>query len=824
VKDNLVRMGEKEICSGLVAMARESHASSTLSDLINDMAKNFAYGKAKLSFVEFLAKAKQLHLSKDIVDNFVSKIKTDLDYGPKAEDMESGPVSTGTLEKQKQMVREDILGFLENPDSLTGAESLFEFLETEKVDYPRVDFYNLFDEEFNYETAPGVVKVGCTLRKILTEKVGEKFAPIAAEAYATKFRADPRGFVMGFMMSKIITYDKNKHQMGFNSSEFLKLAEYVDSLGYDIEKIDKESLYQWLYADSREMAKYARMHRIDQTRKGVRERISLNGGSLDKSEIDQDGNEVIFDENFDVSAFFEKYIQPELFRFKSKKNLHVTDNIITPDLFHQINSPEKLSQVIYSAKHISFFRDLVAESEQDPKGFLWRMRRLMAYGSSPQMKQKMDKLSNVKFLELISGWMDKAVQKYKRNLFDAMSYRIDAKVRLTEEFSYLKEILECRDIAKIIAWMVYPEQFKAKFPQYSHVPEKIIAHQAMVMFKEMLFISKRVVSPEYVLVYNKREMLERDRKKVLNLQDIKAFGVKYRLLREIVPNGDKPKFRVAFERKDVGKFIKKDHEQMVPEEVAERVMNDQEQDRVEIDGKVYEVFPIEMGKFKKVKITLSLNAQLKNRRSLHPEEVKALRKGSGAQEKYEMEVLIYNGDSHYIHVKDEIARLLSESRGKEVSDENRWLLVFANEQNEEMFKRFESQNNARKIISWEDSKNNTFISTKSKKSSRVGSSKDFKSNQSFKITKEYDFPDKQLVLGEDGKLTEKPMVTSAVLETQGQTLENLFIYNISDYSPSSHSTYRAKRAWSLMPYYFNPQVWGDGFQKVIDQGPMFNGD
>ena len=84
--------------------------------------------------------------------------------------------------------------------------------------------------------------------------------------------------------------------------------------------------------------------------------------------------------------------------------------------------------------------------------------------------------------------------------------------------------------------------------------------------------------------------------------------------------------------------------------------------------------------------------------------------------------------------------------------------------------------------------------------------------------------DKKKVLNHEGVMVERQIASKAILELQAQSLESLFIHNISHFAPASHFTYRAKRAWSLMPYYFNPQVWGDRYQHYIDQGPMFNGD
>ena len=64
-------LSEEEIDGGLIERALKSEASVSLTDLVNDLAKNFAYREAKLLLNEFLEKAKLLNLSNKIVYSFV---------------------------------------------------------------------------------------------------------------------------------------------------------------------------------------------------------------------------------------------------------------------------------------------------------------------------------------------------------------------------------------------------------------------------------------------------------------------------------------------------------------------------------------------------------------------------------------------------------------------------------------------------------------------------------------------------------------------------------------------------------------------------------
>ncbi len=232
---------------------------------------------------------------------------------------------------------------------------------------------------------------------------------------------------------------------------------------------------------------------------------------------------------------------------------------------------------------------------------------------------------------------------------------------------------------------------------------------------------------------------------------------------------------------------------------------------VEHQGKKYLVYPVEFAKFKRVTMQVE-NVQENTSTKLLEKVIKV------------MEVLVYAGQNQYIHAKDELTRLLSETRGKEVSDENRWLVVPANEDDSEFLKSFMLRDHAREVVKLDDKRAGVVITTKKIcNAGRTDSSKLFKNNQSWTVSKKYSWLARKPGSKSRRRLAPKDAVRyDAVLETQAQSLEDLLIYNISDYAPSSHTVYRSQRAWKLLDIYFNPQVWGDKYREYFKRG--YKGD
>jgi hypothetical protein len=177
----------------------------------------------------------------------------------------------------------------------------------------------------------------------------------------------------------------------------------------------------------------------------------------------------------------------------------------------------------------------------------------------------------------------------------------------------------------------------------------------------------------------------------------------------------------------------------------------------------------------------------------------------------EVTALIYSGDDHLIHSKEALTRVISQDRGKEVSDESRWMLCFANIEDLNSFKAFIYGKNPKGMVKVEDAAEKRVRSNKGRTVSRTKSTSEFKKNQDFVYTVELSYP----LRGSDGQI----QVKKAMLESQCQRLKWLLLKNLSKYTPASHDVYRAQRSWPILfSHYFPPEIFGDRFKVFLDEG------
>jgi hypothetical protein len=77
---------------------------------------------------------------------------------------------------------------------------------------------------------------------------------------------------------------------------------------------------------------------------------------------------------------------------------------------------------------------------------------------------------------------------------------------------------------------------------------------------------------------------------------------------------------------------------------------------------------------------------------------------------------------------------------KEVSDKYRWLLVFSNKKDLDVFREFMYSSDAREFIKVDDLPEGRQFTNKMRKPERSGNSKKLKEQQNFAITKTFSFP------------------------------------------------------------------------------------
>lgn len=797
----------EKIDEELITRAYAESVASSLNDLIKQLVKEYAYKVARLGLAEFLERFKKNNLADVIVGSFVRSI-AEMDNDPQKL-AKFGNFSRGLgpeeMKKAKNYLIQTIWNNLENKN-LSGAVTLYELLKDLQDRFPYVRLGEVFTTAFAEESVDGVQRQ-TNLSETVVDKINDNVGRIATEAYMERFNEDKKGFVMRFMMGRVISFDKEGKEMIFDKKKFRDLMSYLDGLGVDIESIDGVGLYEWLAEESGEMAKHVEAERLNITRKGIREDLGkLPIGVEEKSKNHQ--AKLFFEKGFDVEAFFSKHIAPAIYRYNSSK---VKKNYSNPEvsLFHGVNSPEKMSQVIFSTGHLAFLKLLVDTAKADPEkraDFMATIRSLFGFDNSPFLKS----FSNAEVQELLAYYMDIAEQKINKNLKDAMHYLKDsensADKEVIEASKYFPEITGCRDLAKLMEWLVYKDAFKKDFPDYAKVPNKIIHHQCLMMLKDFGFVSKRISTEEFARVVERRDVLEGYQVDKLQIRNTRNVIVRYRLMEELGEDGNCKKsddrYKVVYDGTKLEGF-----DMAQDKDLARRLMAAPDQHIIEYQGKKYFVHSIEEAKFRRVKMRVKNMQKSPTTKLL----VKVVRL---------MEVLIYAGRNQYIHVKDELTRLLSETRGKEVSDENRWLIVPANKKDSEFLKSSLLRDHAREIIKVDDKQAGVTITTKkTPKIPRTESSELFKNNQSWTVAKKYSWPDKKRGTAHKAKFDPRDMIRyDAVLETQSQNLEDLLIYNISDYAPSSHTVYRVERAWKLLNIYFNPQVWGDKYRKYFKRG------
>lgn len=794
------RLTSREVDRRLLEKALRDSPGASLNDLIKTMVKEVAYGQARLSLTEFVDRFRKNKMSEAIAARFANSLYgVDHDESLQNNGNDTLPnYNVDALSQIREIVRENVENFLDD-NQLTSTETLYEFLKQQKTEWPMVDMSNLFLEE-----SVGVDNKGrqfkTTLREKVARKIDDSLEGIAAAAYKEKFKEDKRGFVMGFMMGRVVRYDAATKKMSFDAKEFSNLIIYLDSVDSSLSDIEGGVLYDWLYYESREMAKYVEEQKIHELRFGVRGELA-RAGALDLHEVRSMGPQerLFFEEDFDVKSFHDHYIKPALFRYHSKKlkKLKVVRDV---DRFNNLHDTVNLGRSNYTMQMRQYVRDLLDMRQRSPKRFLMKLRETLGLQKSPLLK----KMTNDDVEKHFRYYLGQVEEKFQRVVNEALAFRKDQAIR--DACQYPQEIMQCRDISQLLQWFVDPTSFKRQFSGHADMPNEQIGYICAMWLRDFMCTMDRMSEKEFVEAERRRNLLETDMKESLKLKVLKNVEVQFRILEELDDKGSsysKPRYRVAINASGLKGFFEEQDEELNQEVLARPDLK-----FVNWDGKKYKVYPVEQKKFKKVRMTIP---------------VLPMGKGVDLRKRPKpvvTEALIYSGDNHFIHVKEELTRLISQDRGKEVTDESRWMLSFADPVGQEAFKSFLLDRNPQGLIKAEDSEEGRFISNKiSQKAHGAESTKIFKEGQDFAHTLKMSYASempRELLPETGGPVfhTEK-----AMLETQCHNLSKLFISNLSKYTIASHDDYRAQRAWPLLfNNYFPPEFFGDQFKEFQNQG------
>ena len=794
--DHLTKDYKGDVGKQLIERVQEAPPGRSLSDLIKGMAKEIAYDQAKYSLSEFVECFEKNQIADVIATAFAESLAKEIDSAWSANER-NHPLVQNNEEKQIEAeikVLTNISDFLDKYN-LTASVTLFEFLSQQKSVSPLVDISELFVAEH-----VALDSSITTLKDKVAQKISSQIRRIAEEAYFEKFNEDKRGFVMGFLMKRVIRYDSDSGLMKFEHKQFVYLMEYLDSIGCTVNRIGLETLYDWLCSDSREMARYLEESSVNAARFGVRKDL-VGAGALEKVDLKDLPEPAFFQKGFDVKKFYDRYIAPAIFRFYSSKLVKMP-RVREPDLLHQLsdhNNPRN-----YTTYLLRYVEALVETAKGDPRAFIAKVRDV--FGLNNNLIE--EDFSDEQVQEHFAYCFSKAEEKYRRNLLDALAYRGDQEIH--DKLHYPEEILKCRDLAVLLEWFLKPQVFKALFPQHNDLSNQKISFMCSVFLRDFLKVSKKLSSKVVMEAKKGRDMLETYFVNTLDIKCMNSMPIPFRLMEELDENG-KPfkerKCELACVSSYLGAFLKN-----LDSRLSDKAMETVDGE-IQYQGKRYALLPIEHKNFKKVKMRVPIIPIKKNGRS---------KKLFGDKKYVEIEALIYTGDKHYIHVKDDIAELFSEDRGKEVSDKNRWLLVFSNQQDLDVFREFMYACDAREFVKIDDKLEKRQSSNKKKRPKRSENSEKFKEQQNFAITKAFSFPSVVEVeeVNENGEkvLSKRIQTASKVLETQCLGLEQVLISYLSDYSATGHKSFAAERAWPLLFQYFPPEIFGDFVKEFELQG------
>lgn len=762
---------EKTIDRRLKDKVERVSADSSLKDLIERLVTEVAYRESKMTPKEFLDAFDRASLPELITAKFLWYY---LDEDKKNKELLQSIKEDYQVDDEKEAeieisAKKKILEFLEK-SRLDGAITFFEFLSNLHRKFPYLKIGSLLEGDVEIK---------------LISKIREGFPKIAMSKYKALYTEDKKGFVIGYMMGRVIRLDKKLDAELFDSVVFRQILEFVDQMGDSMESLNGESLYDLLYKESKAMADYVEREQLEMVRLHTRSAIEKAGL------IDNDEEEVRFyHPEFNVGEFYKEKIVPTIFKFNSKK-LGRLKKVRLVDLLDL--STQALRQSTFSLQHLSKLRSMVELHDRDPQEFFEMVRYHMGFNYSPRAVYFEDELVE----ENIDETFDVVKRKIGKNIEDALAYR-EEEDPIRNDCRYIPEIINNHKLIDLMKWLLNPANFKAKFPQYEAIADEVIIHQCKIMLQEFLMVDLAIHDEGFKQVGVRRESLQDFVRKGLEISDEKSLELKFRLMEEIDESGEvildkkkKPNYWVAFGNEG----IEECYNGLDPQ-VNKEILENEGLKRYEMDGKFYKVYPTEKKNFTKVKMTVPFYESDKNGKNL-------------AKRKEQIEMLIYSAGGKFIDSKDVLSNLLSQTRGKEISDENRWMLAYPTKKDGDMFKEFLYGIEPHKIIKVEDAAEGRMINRKNKVAEKVSSSVHLKEAQDLAMAKKID-----LVKKAEGKASRK----ANVLETLVQSVPSMLSLYLSDHSVSAHPVYRATRAWSLMGIYFNPQVWGDKYQEYKNQG------
>lgn len=799
--------------------------TSSLRSIVEDLAQ-LGYEEGCLLGDEFLEKFYSFNIAGLLASNFAAQLKNDNIINVKItpdisgrNDEAEGDVSQqndeGEFELEERLVfnhdqdeeyqnaREELISFLKDYAKDNG-RTLSSFLKRAKRHYPNVNFAQMFtespeaDEEVNMRgTHSRKIEGGLrpnSVRSLLEDQINKAAALVVGQKYRSLFEGVPdnlddekkkkarkTSFILDYIFRRVINVDsENNVRADHNSAE--KLVSFLNKQGYEL-----ENLYMVLYKEINEMRKMK--SRMKNTRDSVKKKIS--GIILEETPYP------FLDENFDFDAFFHGNITPLILKARAKKI--PKDNLRSVDIT-KIN-PIGMSEVIVPEIALKPVKEKYEDISESEVHFMAELRKYFNYEDTPNAE-----LSDEEVLNILQGQLGKVRELIKFVTDNALKIRKpDDPIR--EDCKFMDEIINCDDIRKLIRWMVDPKIFIAENPEHKEVPYKLVRHQARKMFELLLFYRKHAFAEQFKLAPDHRDELEQHMRLRLKISNEKPKEYVFRIVVPIDEDGNemtitdaegrsKPAYEVSF----------------IPTELDENDGKETIVSREKPDGTFqrYHAYPVETKKF------IIANAEIPNGPV-----------GPG----HKVKLIVYAGkeEGNLMHCKSEMSYLSSLLRGKKPTDLIRWSIV-ANSAETSMYVRtflYEnySSSGTQKINDRAEGRN---MSEKQQMGRSEGSAA-LNGEREFTSAIYATLPARGIVLNKDGSLkinqeTGKPEEKidhhHIGFETQIYDLNSMLIYNISDYTVSSHgNVYTPEREFgSLFEQLFPPILYGEDFAKYQLEG------
>jgi hypothetical protein len=444
-------------------------------------------------------------------------------------------------------------------------------------------------------------------------------------------------------------------------------------------------------------------------------------------------------------------------------------------------SPEGIAQCIYPDEAITSVAEISGLIERSDAAFVAECRKKFNYVHSAS-----GEISNELVETTIGDQLEKVKNQIEYTILRALT-RKTATDPISIDCRFLDEILNCKNLKELLKWIVKPAEFIKKHPKYKDTPYKIISQQARTMIMLLFFYRRYIFEEKFRSIDQKRVLLEDHFVKMLNIRKPQKRLLSFRVAVEI----DRQTLSPVLLKNEKGNPVPK--YRILRDQTL--LNNDKEHEIIrEIDGKIMQIFPVETKEFQAVKVDIP-----------NSKDGKIL----------STTIYVYSGDGKLIHCKQPESYISSLLRGKEPTDLLRWMIVTNSQEDNDALRGFLYENySTGHFESIKDNLENRNLSRKKSIKTKTKGSQMLSGERGFAGSMYAMIPN----LDKSGAVDHNFIG----FETQIYDLETMLIYNLSDYTASSHRrVYTPEREFeNMFKYLFPPIIYGRKFAEYKRAGFM----